>query len=123
MDLAAVRTSLCEAVSAADPSINCYPLPEPQPEYPAFRLPPITTMTFHATVDGGAQVEWRAQLIVADPDTEDATNRLEALIPVVVDALEAAQSTSIVNVVCSGVDNFRDQTDSLLCDLLITVHV
>lgn len=127
LDLAAVRAALCAAVTAADDTINCYPYPEPQPEYPALRLPTISALATHATTEGGSMIEWVAELIVADPGTEDATQRLEALLPIVLDALDncatAPDVPAIVNVSVRGAGNFRDQQDSLLCDVLINVHV
>lgn len=118
-----LRAALCAAVTAADPTINCYPYPEPQPEFPALRLPTIDAFAFHATADGGSMVEWTAELIVADPGTEDATARIETLLPVVVDALDTATGAGIVNVVVRGAGNFRSLNDALLCDVLVNVHV
>lgn len=124
MDLNAVRLALCEAVASATAgAINCYPYPEPQPEYPALRIGMIEALAFHSTTEGGSLIEWTVELIVADTDTEDATLRLEELLPVVADALDTASAPAIVNVTCRGASNFRDQQDSLLCDLLINVHV
>jgi hypothetical protein len=124
MDLGAVRRAISNYVSAQLPDLNCYPFPDPQPEYPALVLDSLDFVTFHATNAGGDVVQFTALLVVALPDVITATEQLESLLPVGL-LIEQATDPSFVNIVSSQASNVRatDQGQALACDLTVTVHV
>jgi hypothetical protein len=107
--------------------LNAYSYPETQPEYPCWRLAWLDALTLHqAMCVEGVRLDVQMQLMVAAPDTEDATQRLEDIISSgVLDALESADSTVWTSLAISEVRNFRqlDDVNGLACDVVIVIHI
>jgi hypothetical protein len=132
VDLAAIRKTLGEQLTASLPAVNVYAYPEPQPEYPSVVVNEVETITYHvAHCVEGVALEWVVDVFVANPDQESATRNLESLLSGdttnVVLALESATPTSgeWSQLVVHEARNFRrvDTLDGFGCELIITVHV
>lgn len=128
VNLDAIRKALGAALAPALSGVNVYANAEPQPEYPALVFGPVELVTYHvAQCVEGVAIEWLPELLVANPDQESATHNIEALLPEVVDAIEAVAPTAgeWSNLIVHEARNFHrlDSLDGFGCELFMVMHV
>lgn len=126
IDLSFVRKEFTRIAQLSVPSVNVYGYPEPQPEYPCARLGNIDTLLLHqAHCRDGSAVLFGCELMVANADSEAATENLEALLSgTLIELLEDQATDAWSNLVVSDARNVRrlEDVDGLACDITLTVY-
>ena len=125
-DIAAIRKGIDDALRAAAPTLNAYAYPEPQPEYPCWRVGFIDSIDPHQGFCSADLLRVDLEVMVADADLENATRQLESIISSgIVDALEAAQTSAWSTCRAEQIRNFRqlDDVNGLACDVALVVNV